>query len=91
MARQLQVLNLGFSGEDSNIFELGATYVEYSLLPLFNSYKASGAASTQEGAKTNTGLENVQKDLSQLKVHLVQCQQNLDIPQVELYFDTDIK
>ena len=77
LSSQLQILNLGYIGEDSNIFELAATYVEYSLLPLFNTYKTgSGAQSTSDdkGGKSTSGLENVQKNLLQLKVHLVQCQ-----------------
>jgi hypothetical protein len=41
VSKQLQLLNLGYIGEDFNIFELAATYVEYSLLPLFNSYKTT--------------------------------------------------
>jgi hypothetical protein len=39
ISRQLQVLNLGYIGEDSTIFELAHTYVEHSLLPLFQSYQ----------------------------------------------------
>lgn len=50
-------------GEDSNIFELAATYVEYSLLPLFSSYKLGGQAQSDEkgASKGNatSGLENV--------------------------------
>jgi hypothetical protein len=41
ISKQMQVINLGYIGEDFNIFELAATYVEYSLVPLFNSYKLS--------------------------------------------------
>lgn len=39
ISRQLQLLNLGFIGEDATIFELAHTYVEHSLLPLFQSYQ----------------------------------------------------
>ena len=45
LSSQLQILNLGYIGEDSNIFELAATYVEYSFLPLFNTYKTGGGSS----------------------------------------------
>ena len=84
---QLQILNLGYIGEDSNIFELAATYVEYSMLPLFNTYKTGPS---DDKAKSTSGLENVQKNLLQLKVHLVQCLQNLDIPEIELMIDPEI-
>jgi hypothetical protein len=64
---------LGYIGEDFNIFELAATYVEYSLLPLFNSFKTSKVASADKSGSASTGFENIQKNLAQLKVHLVQC------------------
>lgn len=93
LSSQLQILNLGFIGEDSNIFELASTYVEYSLVPLFNTYTKSGAQSGAEDkgkGSASSGLELVQKNLMQLKVHLVQCLQNLDIPEIELMIDPDI-
>jgi dynein heavy chain 1 len=84
VSKQVQLINLGFIGEDFNIFELAATYVEYSLQPLFNSYRGThGSAST--------GFENMQRDLTQLKVHLVQCQQNIIVPEIELTQDPEIK
>ena len=79
-------------GEDYNIFELATTYVEYSLVPLFNTYKAAGSATTEESkGKSSSGLDIIQKSLAQLKVQLVQCLQNLDIPEVELLIDHEIK
>jgi hypothetical protein len=42
LSHQLQILNLGFVGEDANIFELAVNYVEHSLIPLFSTYKTSG-------------------------------------------------
>jgi len=57
--KQLQLLNLGYIGEDFNIFELAATYVEYSLLPLFNSYKTSKATQSDKSGSTSTGFENI--------------------------------
>jgi hypothetical protein len=52
LSGQLQVINLGYMGEDATIFELATTYVEYSFLPLFNAYK-------QGGSKTTIGLDNI--------------------------------
>lgn len=64
LSSQLQILNLGYIGEDSNIFELASTYVEYSLVPLFNTYKTGGgSSSTEEKGKSTSGLELVQKNL----------------------------
>lgn len=84
------MINLGYLGEDSNIFELAATYVEYSFLPLFQTYKKK-STSADGATGSNTGIEGVEKNLMQLKVHLVQCQQNLDIPEIELIIDSDIR
>lgn len=71
-SKQLQLINLGYIGEDFNIFELAATYVEYSLLPLFSSYKAVKASKNESSSAP--GVDNIPKILSQLKVDLVQCQ-----------------
>jgi hypothetical protein len=46
MSSQLQILNLGYVGEESNIFELAVNYVEYSFMPLFSTYKASSSSSS---------------------------------------------
>ena len=88
LSSQLQILNLGYVGEDSNLFELAVNYVEYSLIPLFNTYRTSIGKIGEE--KANTGLDNVKKDLVQLKVHLNQCLQNLEIPEIELMIDPAI-
>jgi hypothetical protein len=46
------VLNLGYVGEDSNIFELAVNYVEHSFIPLFSTYKtASGSSVAQSDEK----------------------------------------
>jgi hypothetical protein len=78
LSTQLQVLNLGYVGEDSNIFELAVNYVEYSLIPLFSTYKSASSQSAADKSKAAggtqmQGLDNVKKDLVQLKVHLNQC------------------
>ena len=91
VSKQLQLLNLGYIGEDFNIFELAATYVEYSLLPLFNSYKATKSTQSDKSGSTSAGFENIQKNLAQLKVHLVQCQQNIIVPEIELIHDPEIR
>lgn len=65
LSSQLQIINLGFIGEDYNIFELATTYVEYSLVPLFNTYKAGGQSSSDESkGKPASGLDIIQKSLA---------------------------
>lgn len=91
LSNQLQVINLGYIGEDASIFEVASTYVEYSFLPLFHSYKQAPGSQTEAGKSSTGGLEYIIKNLSELKMHLAQCQQNLDIPDVELIIDHDIK
>jgi dynein heavy chain 1 len=91
LCKQLQLLNLGYIGEDFNLFELAATYVEYSLLPLFNSYKASKAGQSDKSSSTSAGFEGIQKNLAQLKVHLVHCQRNVAVPEIELIHDAEIR
>jgi hypothetical protein len=59
ISKQLQLINLGYIGEDFNIFELAATYVEYSLLPLFNSYKTCKASQADKSGSTSAGFENI--------------------------------
>lgn len=39
LSSQIQVVNLGYLGQDSNIFELASTYVDFSFMPLFQDYK----------------------------------------------------
>mmetsp|Transcript_20728 Transcript_20728/g.31805 ORF Transcript_20728/g.31805 Transcript_20728/m.31805 type:complete len:147 (+) Transcript_20728:184-624(+) len=62
VGKQVQVINLGYIGEDFNVFELAANYVEYSLVPLFNSYKQT--KSTQADKSGAAGFDNVQKNLA---------------------------
>lgn len=55
ISKQMQLINLGYIGDDFNIFELAASYVEYSLVPLFNSYKRSQGGE----ARSSQGFENI--------------------------------
>lgn len=89
------MINLGYMGQESNVFELAATYVDFSILPLFQDFKyKSGGASLQGtdiGAGSATGLDNVLKGLSSLKMNLAQCRQNQDIPNVDLPIEPIVK
>lgn len=40
LSAQIQVINLGYLGQDSNIFELASTYVDFSFMPLFTDFKS---------------------------------------------------
>jgi hypothetical protein len=64
VSKQLQLINLGYIGEDFNIFELAATYVEYSILPLFSSYKASRATLSDKAGAAGEGFDAIEKNLA---------------------------
>jgi len=57
VANKLQLINLGYAGEDFNLFELAATYVDYSLIPLFNSFKTSKSQKADTGSAA--GFDNI--------------------------------
>lgn len=93
LSSQLQVVNLGYLGQESNIYELASTYVDFSFLPLFTDFKTKTGQQTldpnvQSGA---SGLDLILKELSSLKMHLAQARQNLAIPRVELAVDPEVK
>jgi dynein heavy chain 1 len=89
------VINLGYIGQDSNIFELAATYVDFSILPLFQDYKSKSVGAGSQGADVSSGsaagLDNILKGLSSLKMNLAQCRQNQDIPNVDFPIEPIIK
>lgn len=74
---QLQVANLGYLGQDSNIFELASTYVDFSFLPLFQDFKTksqtSGAVATDQTQTGASGIDTIIKEFSSLKMHLAQA------------------
>ena len=94
LSSQIQIINLGYLGQDSNIFELASTYVDFSFLPLFHDYKNKTQIKNpgqDQPSGAGGGLEGILKGLSSLKMHLAQCRQNLDIPMVELRVDPEVK
>jgi dynein heavy chain 1, cytosolic len=88
---QLQVLNLGYIGEASSPFELTHTYLQNSLAPLFTSYEADKYPHEEEGKRSAMGLAKLHKQMAELMVSLIQCQQNLEIPEIQLVNDPEIK
>ena len=49
LSHQLQIVNLGYLGTESNIFELASTYVDFSFLPLFSDFKTNKNAGQTSG------------------------------------------
>ena len=94
MSSQIQVINLGYVGQDSNIFELASTYVDFSFTPLFKDYqtkKQSSSAGGDQSQGAASGLDGIIKGLNILRVNLSQARQNMEIPMVELNIDPEIK
>lgn len=94
LGSQIQVVNLGYLGQDSNIFELAATYVDFSFMPLFKDYKQkTQVANTggQESQGAAGGLDGIIKGLNILKGHLSQARENMEIPMVKLNIDPEVQ
>jgi len=97
IAIQLQVINIGYIGEDATPFVITNTYITNSFAPLFQSYEAArypkGAADEEEKKKSTgaTGLAKVHAKLGELSLAILQCQQNLEIPDVQLVVDAEVK
>jgi hypothetical protein len=66
LSHQLQVINLGYLGRESNIFELASTYVDFSILPLFNDFKSKSAQKDAGNQDANQvqGLDAILKELN---------------------------
>ena len=93
LSSQIQVVNLGYLGQDSNIYELASTYVDFSFLPLFQDYKNKTQVAQTGGDQSQAagGLERILKGLSSLKAQLSQARHNTEIPMVELTIDPEVK
>lgn len=90
---QIQIVNLSFISPDSTPLELVHTYLQSTFAPLFNSYKGGQSTSHEEDSKmqTKVGLSAVQKKISETMLALMQCQQNVEIPEVVLQIDPEVK
>lgn len=97
VAVQLQVINVGYIGEDNTPFVITNTYILNSLTPLFQSYEAvrypKDAVDEEERKKSSgsSGLSKVHAKLNELSLAILQCQQNLEIPDVQLVVDPEVR
>lgn len=88
LSHQLQVINIGFYGHDSSPFLLAQNYVQNSLVPIFNSYKQFILKKPQSDQDAYNLL---MKRISELNLALLHCQQSIEVPEIQLMFDTAIK
>lgn len=93
LGTQLQVTNLNYLGPDNSPYEVLHTYLQHGFAPLFQSFKGQGAQSEEEskGGESKIGLAAVQKKISEAMLALMNCQQNVDIPDVYLQLDPTVK
>jgi hypothetical protein len=92
LGSQLQIINLSYIAPDSTPFELLHTYMQNSLMPLFNTYKGQAVASEEEGkVDSKLGLATVQKKIAETMLALLQYQQDVEIPEVNLTIDPHVK
>ena len=88
VASQLQVIELG----NGTPFEMLHSYIHASFSPLFHSYvvKTQRMDGRDVGDKKQ-GIPAVKKKMQELEQALLQCQQSLEIPEVRLEIDRDVK
>lgn len=93
IATQIQVINIGYVGEDNTPFVLTNTYIQNSFAPLFHSFESVRyqKGTTEEEDKRSTGLGKVHSKLAELSLAILQCQQNLEIPEIQLSIDQEIR
>ncbi|CEM16453.1 unnamed protein product [Vitrella brassicaformis CCMP3155] len=89
---QLQMITLGYMDNESSPFELVHTYLQNSFAPLFNTYRSEGGDDESKGQdETKIGIPNVQKKIAELAMSCMQCQQNVEIPEISLTVDPEIR
>lgn len=87
---RLQVINIGYAGHEFSPYELTHNYVQNCFTPLFNTVKTINDSSKSVGTdKQNFQL--LQKKLSELSLALIRCQQGLEVPEIRLNFDPDVR
>jgi len=87
-ARCVQVISLGFAGHDSSPISLSHLYVQNCILPLFNVFSEQ-----RKGADSfdRTSTSALVKKLSEFNLSLIQCQQNVYIPEIRISVESSIK
>ena len=86
----LQVINIGYSGHDFSPYELTHNYVQNCFVPLFGTVKTVEEIS-KKTSSDKQNFQNLLKKLSEVSLALIRCQQNLEVPEIKLNFDPEIK
>lgn len=72
IGKQLQVLNLGYEGDELELFRLAGIYVDNGLIPLFASYKSK--KTTDESNLSH--IDEIEQLLAKLRLEFTHCTQD---------------
>jgi hypothetical protein len=86
VGKQLQVLNLGFVGEETDLFRLANIYVDNGLIPLFASYKSKKASDEATGGR----IDEIEQLLAKLRLEFTHCTQDQIVQEVKLFIPPKI-
>jgi dynein heavy chain 1 len=71
IGKQLQILNLGYVGEETDLFRLANIYVDNGLIPLFASYKS------KKSSEDNLDhIDEIEQLLAKLRLEFTHCTQD---------------
>jgi len=72
IGKQLQIFNLGYVGDEIDLFRLANIYVDNGLIPLFASYKSKKASDDTN----NDHLDEIEQLLAKLRLEFTHCTQD---------------
>jgi dynein heavy chain 1 len=87
MCDLVQILNLGYYSLQNNPFEITHNYVQNCFVPIFNSYRNAAVKNCSD----QQSLEQLYKKMNELNRILIQCQNSIDVPEINLQIDPVVK
>lgn len=87
-ASTIQVINLGYYAHDASPISINHLYVQSCFLPIFNAYRAQFEAKMPNSKQA---YQQLLKKLSEFNLALIQCQHNVDVPEIQLIYDQTLK
>jgi dynein heavy chain 1 len=86
IGRQLQVINLGYAGEEIELFRMANIYLDNGLIPLFTSYKSK----KNQDDTIYSHIDEIEQLLSKLRMEFIHCSQDQLSYDVKLVVDQRI-
>ncbi|EAR94592.2 dynein heavy chain, cytoplasmic protein (macronuclear) [Tetrahymena thermophila SB210] len=84
----IQVINLGYYAHDSSPISVNHLYVQNCFLPIFNAYRQQFE---NKAPNNKQAYQSLLKKLSEFNLALIQCQQNVEVPEIQLFYDPVLK